>query len=211
MAEHHSFRLTPASEQARNLSPQSPFLRLCGILAVVGFVISLLVHASTFFGVVPPKMTFLLHFGAIVIFIVAVLDWTRVAMSRRTTRSMAEARRAHAELSRQSIRAVPTWIKVVCVLCFAYTALNFVLLFVNMEGGAPGNEGNHYYLHIHGKKVRDLTADQFHQMEAYEVRGFSGHWMLFYLISAVFFLYVSPTVRMIAFTGQPPNSPLAEE
>ena len=61
-----------------------------------------------------------------------------------------------------------------------------------MEGVIPAEKEGRYYLHGHGRKIRDLEEGEYRQFRAYEVRGFSGHWMLFSVIPMTFFFYIYP-------------------
>jgi hypothetical protein len=45
----------------------------------------------------------------------------------------------------------------------------------------------------HGKLIREITATQFAAFKANEVRGFSGHWMVFYFVPAAYFLFWKPS------------------
>lgn len=85
-------------------------------------------------------------------------------------------------------------------------------MLVSVEGGVPEKVGDHYYLDAHGRQIRDLTADEFHQYQVYQFRGFSGHWMGFYLTLAVFFLFVLPKTEDLERTnsGQP-QSPASRD
>jgi len=176
MAKHRSFRLTPASEQewGHGLTPQSPlmrsFKRSLGVLALTGFLASLIIHVTTFFGIVPPRLSWLLHSGIFLVFIPMILTWNRLVMSRRTGRSMAEAKRAHSELFSHSLRTVPIWVKAAYLLCFTY------YVGISGSGLAAG---------IAGAPPEKLIC------------SFSGGWMFFYSIPTVFFFWVEPRAREI--------------
>jgi hypothetical protein len=64
-----------------------------------------------------------------------------------------------------------------------------------MEGGSPSVENGNYYLHNHGQKIRDLSKEEYQRFSAYVVRGFSGHWMLFSIIPAAYFLTAYPKLE----------------
>ena len=61
-----------------------------------------------------------------------------------------------------------------------------------MEGVSPAEKEGRYYLHSHEKKIQDLDEGEHRRFRAYEVRGFSGHWMLFSVIPMTFFFYIYP-------------------
>jgi hypothetical protein len=87
------------------------------------------------------------------------------------------------------MRAAPQWLKILTGIFGAYAFLNFVLFIILTEGGGPHQEKDKFVLQSHGRVIRELTEKEFHQQQAYVVRGFSGHWMLF--SSAALMLLVS--------------------
>ena len=186
MVKHRSFRLTPI-EYRHGLAPQSPlmrsFKRLLGGLALVGFMASLIVHAATLFGVDPPRLSWLLHVGVFLVFIPMILTWRRLVLSRQTGWSMAEAKRAHGELFWKSLACVPIWVKSASILCCAYS------MAMGMAVGMAGRLG--------GKTIG----------------SFSGGWLFFYLMPAVFFFWVEPRAREIQEmpNADQPQTPLAAD
>lgn len=73
-------------------------------------------------------------------------------------------------------------------VCFVYGLLNFVIFMSLNEGGGPQIRDGKYVLTSHGKLIRELTEEEYHQQRAYVVRGFSGHWMLFASASLTFMM-----------------------
>ncbi|MGO4703257.1 hypothetical protein [Dyella sp. 2RAB6] len=41
----------------------------------------------------------------------------------------------------------------------------------------------------HGQLIREISATEYAGFKAEEVRGFSGHWMVFYFVPAAYFLF----------------------
>jgi len=64
-----------------------------------------------------------------------------------------------------------------------YAFVNF-LLFMTMQNGTPAFKDGQYYLHNHGKLIRNITEQEYHHFKANLLRGFSGHWIAFYGIAA---------------------------
>jgi hypothetical protein len=60
---------------------------------------------------------------------------------------------------------------------------SFVVSLVHTSGGSPSEQNGLFVMESHGRITRVLTAEEYHRQRAYLVRGFSGHWMLFYLFS----------------------------
>ena len=73
----------------------------------------------------------------------------------------------------------------------AYAVLNFALFAYLMEGH-PGESNGKYYIHDHGRKIRDISEDEYIRFNALLTRGFSGHWLIFSLLPFVFFKDVYP-------------------
>jgi hypothetical protein len=161
--------------------------QLLGVLALVGFVISIIVHVATIFGFVPSRPFWLLHVGVFLVFVPMIPIWNRLVMSRLTGRSLVEAQRAHGELFWQSLRAVPIYVKTASLLCIAYyLAISSLGLAFGVAGAPP----------------------------ARLICSFSGGWMFFYLIPMVFFFWVEPRAREIqelARKSQPQRAPSANQ
>jgi hypothetical protein len=84
---------------------------------------------------------------------------------------------------------MPIWARYVVKAFFAYALINFALFFFLSKGGVPEVREGKYVLHNHGDVIRELSEDEYELQKAYVVRGFSGHWMVFYLIPALYFWY----------------------
>jgi hypothetical protein len=56
------------------------------------------------------------------------------------------------------------------------------------EGGSPTIQDGKYLLLDHGKLIREITAGEYAAFRANQVRGFSGHWLIFYFVPAAYFL-----------------------
>ena len=154
--------------------------RALSIVAFAGFFASLLVHLITFLGIDPSKhMPFVwgLHLGIFVVFIPMAI------YQRRTRRN---------ENWRASLDVTPRWAQYAVMAFLAYALINFALFFFLSEGGVPSVRDGKYVLHNHGKVVRELSEDEYELQKAYVLRGFSGHWMIFYLVPALFFSFRSP-------------------
>ena len=91
---------------------------------------------------------------------------------------------------------MPAWSWPLIYAAGIYAALNFALFNYNSEGGSPDIRDGHYVLHDHGKIIRELSEDEYHIQKAYVARGFSGHWMLFYLMPALYFGFADAALRV---------------
>lgn len=107
--------------------------------------------------------------------------------------------RANNELNRRrqraTIRGVPGWALAFGVVLFVYAIVNFILVADAMRGGTPAVERGHYYVDNHGTEMRPLSEPEYRKLRAYEVRGTTGHWMLFSFIAFTYFAFMEPRVR----------------
>jgi hypothetical protein len=90
---------------------------------------------------------------------------------------------------REIFAAMPRWGRYTIKAFFAYAIINFALFIFLSRGGVPDVRDGKYVLHNHGQVVRELSENEYEWQKAYVIRGFSGHWMVFYLVSAIVFWY----------------------
>jgi len=147
-----------------------------GLVAVVGFVISAAVHLLALSGadvLARFPQVWLLHIGIFVVFLPYVF----------ASRKMLGARPTLALIRTQ----FPDWVVMIGLCLFAYTIANFVLFLLAVPGNPEIQEGK-FLLVNHGRVLRELTADEYAALRTQHIRGFSGHWMFFYFVPAVYFL-----------------------
>jgi hypothetical protein len=141
-------------------------------LALIGFAASVAVHVSTFLGADPQEWSppvWLLHVGIFAVFVPAIL------LQKRTKKSRGG----------NVLSAAPPWMRLTLGTLFGYCFLNFAVFSARMDGTpGEGPKAGSFILHNHGRFVRSITAPEYHHYRALVVRGFSGHWMLFYAASA---------------------------
>jgi hypothetical protein len=90
---------------------------------------------------------------------------------------------------------VPRSMLIVGILLAVYVPINFILFIARMSDGSPTEVNGRYYLNNHGVHTRELTREEYAQYQAYEVRGFSGHWMVFSFVPFVYFVYIEKNIR----------------
>ena len=147
--------------------------------ALVGFILSLVVHISALLGVVLSSNiapVWLLHVGIFVVFIPFVFSSRAVLGSRP---------------SLAKVRALfPAWVVALGVVVFAYAAVNFLLFVLHTEGGSPSIRDGKYILQSHGHLIREISSAEYAAFKANEVRGFSGHWLAFYYAPFAYFMFL---------------------
>lgn len=150
------------------------FLKVFCILAIIGFVLSFIAHFSTYFGVNPQgefPFVWLLHVGIFVVFVPAVYIMKRVDNGKGI-------------FFHEAVKFAPVWMKILCGVCFLYAAVNFFSFASMTKDGSPDIISGNYVISNHGRIVRVISHDEYEKYRSYEVRGFSGHWMIFYFFSA---------------------------
>ena len=137
--------------------------------AATGFVASFTVHLMTFTDMIVLQLfpgVFVLHIGIFAVALMAAL-------------TLKDFRSGRPNLPRKFI------VPLVCL--FVYAGFNFFSSVNLNESGVPGTVDGKPVLQAHGRVIRVLTAKESARHENYLVRGFSGHWMLFYFLLAATF------------------------
>jgi hypothetical protein len=147
-------------------------VRLFMILAAAGLALSVAAHGATFLGWNPQHVpgVWFLHIGIFLVLLPGIFA------ARRLAKDIGDA-----EAWRRIHQATPLWLKGLTMLFFIYAFFNFFFCnnYLN-EGGVPGNIKGEFVLHNHGRVIRKMTPAEFDRHQAYSVRGFSGHWLVFY-------------------------------
>jgi hypothetical protein len=146
---------------------------ILGCLALRGFVLSLGAHLSALLGVdVQARVpgVWLLHVGIFLVFIPMVLQLRSVTSARAL------------------LRGIPVWATLLLVLLFLYAFVNFVVVFGGSDWGAPAMRGDAFVLERKGVLIRQITESEYRSLCAARIRGFSGHWLVFYFVPFTHFL-----------------------
>ena len=174
--------------------------KICGFTALFVFLLSAGFHIATFIPAISVSMQIAwpLHLAALVVF--GFMVFSLVAKQQRQKKEpvkgslrfgVRNAGQSKAFLA-QEIGSAPRAMRIACVTTFIYAIINFAFFLILMEGGGPEAKKGTFYLETHGQEIREITKEEYHRFRAYEVRGFSGHWMLFSLFSTTYFLAVYP-------------------
>jgi hypothetical protein len=144
---------------------------LFAILAALGLICSIAVHLCTFaeldfqgFS----QYVWLLHGGVFVVFIPAIFGLRK----NRNKKLLATI-----------WNCGPKGMVVLLGFLFLYSFVNFMLVAKLGGGGVPDEIDGAKVIHNHGEIVRYLDDQEFKKQKIYSIRGFSGHWMLFYCAS----------------------------
>ena len=155
-------------------------------LSAFGLIASAAVHVSTFVGVDPLDVfpqVWIFHLGIFVVLIPAII------LGNRAPR--------HDNLSGQGLfDMAPRWVRVLTTTLFIYAMVNFALFVVLMrEGGAQREPDGSFVVAYKGDVIRKIGEDEFHRLQAYKARGFSGHWMMFYAVGAAIIMSAMNALR----------------
>ena len=159
--------------------------RLFGFAALFGLLISCAVHIASLIGINVSQHIpgiFLLHIGVFIVFIPFVLA-SQKTLGRRPSWSQLGA-------------VFPTWSLLATCILMLYVLINFALFSIATEGGSPSIVDGKYLLSNHGKLIRELSFAEFNAFKANEIRGFSGHWLLFYFVPCAYFLFRRRTANI---------------
>ncbi|KUO58390.1 MAG: hypothetical protein APF84_13210 [Gracilibacter sp. BRH_c7a] len=152
-------------------------IRIFYYLALFAFVLSLLIHISTFFNVNPQKIfpaIWLFHAGIFIVFVPAVLTLNAWNQGNKDKSPFAILK---------IINVVPILMKVLAFVIFIYAIVNLQLS-LGSANGQPQIVDGKYVLQQRGVITEYITEEEFNKYQAYQVRQFSGHWMMFYFLSA---------------------------
>jgi hypothetical protein len=161
-------------------------------LAVVLYAVSVAVHANTFIRIVPTNSLpwiWVLHVGIFVVFIPGVLGIKKTTKIQKVGLFDFYGNwRAQKEIF---LDGIPIGLKVLIGASFIYAIVNFILAFGSFGHSTLSNQNGKRYIRESGKPEREITEAEFNDKMENVLRGFSGHWMLFYLVSACMLLKLS--------------------
>jgi hypothetical protein len=156
-------------------------------IASVGFALGLLVHLISLSGIyIGDKVPFvwLLHVGIFVVFIPAIFY---LNSNEEMKELKAKRRQNPIRVYKIVFKNAPVAFKIILAFIFVYAMLNFMFFMQQSEGGGPGISGGKYVLENHGTIIRELSQAEYFKFKANELRGFSGHWLIFYSFAMAIF------------------------
>ena len=142
-----------------------------GLLALAGFVAAMSAHVASLKDIdVAARWPAVwgLHAGIFVVFLPFIFSSKKMFGPKPRLRELSAL--------------VPPWVAAMALILMIYAVCNFILFMTSGLLGDAKFEDGRYVLMSHGRLVRELTQDEYVKSRAMEVRGFSGHWMLFYFV-----------------------------
>jgi hypothetical protein len=158
--------------------PRAHFTPLA-LVGLTGFAVSLWVHVLTYLGIALQEHTsavWLLHVGLFPPSFVMVIRLQRWSTGSWWFRTGFRWRELAAYL--------PAWAIFSVVGLFGYAFVNFLLATSHLPAGVGATA-----------TVESGAATGSHLQAVYTARAFSGHWLIFYGLPALFFLYVPANAR----------------
>jgi hypothetical protein len=131
------------------------------IASGVGLAVSIAAHFAALAGysIIPGKKVFLLHIGIFAVWVPTIIVWNMMAREVKQK-----------DMWKAVLRGCPQWMRYAGYVLFGYAILNFILFMVISPPPKQIDKQNEEWAVPAG------------------VRGFSGHWMMFYGMSfAVFY------------------------
>jgi hypothetical protein len=160
--------------------------------ALTGWTLGLLIHILSLADIdVTEKIPFvwLLHIGIFVVWLPVVLDLKNNEELQDYRQSGMLNRMNPIEFLKIIFKDTPKWITIIAICGFFYAGINFMLFFASQDG-TPAIKDGQFILQNHGQLIKTLTEQEYHHYKANEVRGFSGHWILFYgVATAILFKF----------------------
>ncbi len=155
---------------------------LC-IIAVIGFTLSLIAHIVSVSGIyIGEQFPFVwaLHLGIFVV-------WLPTILKLKNKTGFSKRDRKYGDSLKMFFKAIffdmPKPVMIISLFCFVYATLNFWLFMDAGQGGTPSIVDGKYLLQNHGLLIKELTESEYFKLKANEIRGFSGHWMMFYSVA----------------------------
>lgn len=136
-------------------------------------LVSLTVHLLTFSSFPITEhfpSVWMLHVLVFAVFIPAIFYGNRIQLKTQKGQNLV-------------MNAAPAWIRTMTGFFFAYALINFVLFFLLIGNNSTSIRDGKYTLHSKGRNVREVSKEEYYKYDNRIVRGFSGHWMLFYSAS----------------------------
>jgi len=163
--------------------------------AVIGWTIALIVHILSLFDIDSTEKfpyLLLLHVGIFVVWLPAILKIKKNKVLEEYKKNNTIKRINPIPFFKVLSKNTPKILTTIAICSFFYAFINFILFFLSNPGQTTIIEG-HYFLTNKGQIIKTLTQQQYHHYNALNVRGFSGHWMLFYSLAALI-LYPYQTI-----------------
>ena len=184
--------------------PNSTVIKVLALVSAVIFVAALSAHLLTFSAnpsitesrVDPIGVAIFIPFLCMIL-VMNSYTVNHNGQGRGLLERIRSSNEASRQFFRQLVQSCPLWARIASVALFLYVSVNFSLFIKVMQEGNPEQRSGRYYINNHGELVRELTEVEYRSLQAHQVRGFSGHWMIFSFLPLVYFAVVEPRQRAL--------------
>ena len=172
-----------------NIIYNRSFQKALAVFSFVCFALSLVIHLFAVFGIniIRDGWSFLFHFLLFIPFgILVVVSQPQFKLYKLTVDN---------DYQKWFFSPMPKWIKYATYALSVYVLLNFVFCLFLIATVKAEKLGGKFVLipvkkEVSAKNViREISEQEYELQNSYETRFFSGHWMMFYLMPALFFWY----------------------
>jgi hypothetical protein len=181
-------------------------IRLLAIISTLAFGLSLFVHLSTFvaFSNRCSQLASILFGLSIALVVAAVASLGGLADEHRESGH-------NDEFAAHFLGLVPSFPQAVLISLVVYVVVTFAVVFVLTDGGAVSVVDGHYTWSQHAMNSRRISADEYYQYRAYELRLISSFDLIVSALPMIYFAVIRPklneTRRMTAIDRSRPTAP----
>lgn len=143
-------------------------------VALIGLILSLLVHLLALIGaniVATFPLVWFLHLGIFLV-IIPLIFFEQKSLKTQSKFALSKS-------------MLPRSIEVSRKVLSVYLIVSFGVCIFLSDGGIPDIRDGKYILHNHGKLIRELTQNEYKTFLMNEMRFFSTFWIFFYFESFV--------------------------
>ncbi len=172
------------------IADSDKFRKLLAVVSFGCFLGSFIVHFSAVFEITLIRsewVFFLIHFGMFIPLILMTLCFQKEHKIYKLN--------DNEDYWNRFFQPMPTWTRYFVYFVFGYVILNFFLM-IPSSSQVKTAIVNEKYVLVPIKSgnpaqniLREISKSEFEQQNSYETRLISGHWLLFYLIPALFFWF----------------------
>jgi hypothetical protein len=156
------------------------------LLALVLTIVSSLVHIATYI----LKEYNNVFFGVFIIHILIFVPLSLMVFQKRNGVKNISVRGFinPFELFKAIIPSGNNIVYGIIVICFAYTFISFFLNFKYLTNGIAEIIDGKYVLNNKGE-ITEVTREIYNKQKLYEIRLFSGHWIIFSIVPMFYFYF----------------------
>lgn len=153
------------------------------LLAALGLILGLIVHIVSILGIyIGDSIPFIwvLHLAIFIVWLPTILELRK---NKEFMAADAKSKRNPLKFFQMMFKNAPAPVMYLTMFFFIYSFINFFIFMQIEMNGVPDIIDGQYVINNHGSIIKMLTEAEFYKIKANELRGYSGHWLLFYGIA----------------------------